>query len=302
MMKELERRQSEQLPFQPKEVKRQIAVTKAAIEYSRRMEEWEKLRVAIDEMIRLQDGFVVWWDGSVRNAGGDKKSAKAKSLSMSDDNDFVSAPVAEKDTGISKQQVSRWRKALEDAAAYHERLFEHEHRKAMARRAAGELIQQSGSNEHYTPQKYIDAARKVLGEIDLDPASCMEANETVRATLFFDQSTDGLQQEWNGRVWLNPPYGDLPGKFIDKLCGEISIGRVTAAIALVNAHCTDTAWFQSLWDGVLCFTNHRINFYGDDDRSGSTHGSVFVYFGDDGDLFAGHFKQFGPIVIKRPTA
>lgn len=161
---------------------------------------------------------------------------------------------------------------------------------------ASQLVQQSTSNEHYTPAQYIGAARKVLREIDLDPASCEKANETVKAKTYFSADADGLQQKWKGRVWLNPPYGRLVGDFIAKLSSEYAAGNVTAAIALVNAHCTDTAWFQSLWGGLLCFTNHRINFYGDDTRSGSTHGSVFVYFGPDSAMFIKQFRQFGAIV------
>lgn len=161
--------------------------------------------------------------------------------------------------------------------------------------ADSELIQQSLSNEHYTPAKYIEAARAVLGTIDLDPASCEEANQIVKATRYFDVGTDGLRHDWNGTVWLNPPYGDLPGPFITKLMEELGRG-VSAAIVLVNAHCTDTFWFRPLFDGQLCFTDHRINFYGNEERSGSTHGSVFVYFGDQNQLFFDRFKEFGPVV------
>ena len=39
----------------------------------------------------------------------------------------------------------------------------------------------SGNNEYYTPGQFIEAAREVMGEIDLDPASCALAQETVRA-------------------------------------------------------------------------------------------------------------------------
>jgi hypothetical protein len=45
---------------------------------------------------------------------------------------------------------------------------------------------QDKSPEWYTPQQYIDLARDVLGEIDLDPASCAEANRIVRVTRYYD--------------------------------------------------------------------------------------------------------------------
>jgi hypothetical protein len=88
------------------------------------------------------------------------------------------------------------------------------------------------------------------------------------------------------------------GKFIDKLSAERAAGRVTAAICLVNAHSTDTAWFQQLYDGCLCFTDHRIDFAGGEARDGSTHGSVFVYFGAEREKFIDVFRQFGECLVR----
>jgi hypothetical protein len=160
-----------------------------------------------------------------------------------------------------------------------------------------QLIQQSNSNEHYTPQKYIDAARAVMGAIDLDPASCKFANVVVQAQEFFTEKENGLTKPWSGRVWLNPPYGGQAGEFVEKLVKEIAAKRVISAIVLVSAGATDTQWFQPLWDATaLCFTNHRINFYGDGERSGNTVGSVFAYLGTNKLKFFDHFSEFGRVV------
>jgi hypothetical protein len=167
----------------------------------------------------------------------------------------------------------------------------------LAEKVNHQLIHQSITNEHYTPSIYVEAAREVMNGIDLDPASCAEANEVVRAKHFFSQSQDGLSQEWHGSVWLNPPYGGNAGDFVAKLKVELAAGRVTEAVVLVNSNCTDTKWFQPLWDGVLCFTDHRINFYGGEtERSGATHGSVFSYFGPRPVDFANIFRRFGAVV------
>jgi len=161
-------------------------------------------------------------------------------------------------------------------------------------------INSSESFEWYTPGEYVDAARAVLGGIDLDPASCEQANEVVRAAEFFTEQDDGLSREWCGRVWLNPPYGRLCPQFVAKLTGEYEAGRVSEAILLVSAYATETAWFQPLLDErPICFTSRRIAFFSPSGRgSSSTHGSALVYFGCDAERFADVFCAYGAIVEK----
>ena len=215
-----------------------------------------------------------------------------------------SLPPTLPDLDISRKQSSLWQKI----AAIPEVAFEEKIATVGAKNerltTAGILqpgqhpISQSNSNEWFTPHQYIDAARTVMGSIDLDPASNDIAQEWIRATTYYTKEDNGLVHEWHGRVWLNPPYGKLVGTFVAKLAEEIAVGHVLEAVVLVNAHSTDASWFSPLWNGLLCFTNHRINFIapGGEVASGSTHGNVFVYFGPKQEEFIRNFAQWGTVV------
>jgi DNA N-6-adenine-methyltransferase (Dam)/Protein of unknown function (DUF3102) len=104
----------------------------------------------------------------------------------------------------------------------------------------------TGENEWFTPAEYIEAARAVMGGIDLDPATSVKAQEVVQAEKFYTKKDDGRKHEWHGRVWLNPPYAQpFIAQFVHKLCEERVAGRVTAAIALTHNY-TDTTWFHEI--------------------------------------------------------
>lgn len=80
----------------------------------------------------------------------------------------------------------------------------------------------SNSAEWFTPDVILERAQRVLGHIDLDPASCEAANMRVGARTFFTAEQDGLAQDWDryaGTVFLNPPgdkRGKLPKAFWEK--------------------------------------------------------------------------------------
>jgi hypothetical protein len=80
------------------------------------------------------------------------------------------------------------------------------------------LVQHSSlTSEHYSPAEIVEPGRRLFGgTIDLDPASCALANETVRATRFYTREEDGLTRPWFGRVWLNPPGGKDEGGSVQK--------------------------------------------------------------------------------------
>lgn len=69
-----------------------------------------------------------------------------------------------------------------------------------------EINQDSGVTEYYTPEEIVELAREVLGKIDLDPASSLIANETVKADKIFTIEDDGLAHKWSGNVFMNHPF------------------------------------------------------------------------------------------------
>lgn len=158
----------------------------------------------------------------------------------------------------------------------------------------------SGENEWYTPPEYILAARYCMGGIDLDPASCVIANRTVRADIFYTLQDNGLDKNWSGRVWMNPPYAqpaiaDFCKKLVD------SLPSIEAACVLVN-NATDTAWFRMMADNcaAICFITGRIRFI---DPSGKPSGAplqgqAVLYFGSNIEAFRDAFSKFGFVLWK----
>ncbi len=91
---------------------------------------------------------------------------------------------------------------------------------------AREAKHSSESAEHYTPVDIVEAARAVMGRIDLDPASCELANTYIKASMFYDEQADGLRRNWSGRVFLNPPGGMLDRNLKPKKHGDFSSAKV----------------------------------------------------------------------------
>lgn len=128
-------------------------------------------------------------------------------------------------------------------------------------------------DEWLTPPEII----KAFPEFDLDP--CAPINRpwpTARA--HYTKDDNGLSRDWNGRVWMNPPYGSECQKWLAKLAEHGN------GIALVFAR-TETKMFQNHVFGgadALLFMRGRIFFhYIDGHKAQHNCGapSVFVAYG-----------------------
>lgn len=118
----------------------------------------------------------------------------------------------------------------------------------------------SESDEWYTPKRYITLVEQFFDEpIDLDPCSCLEANEYVNANRWLTVKDNSLGRSWqSSNVFLNPPFSAVD-YFSQKLITQYCLGAFPKAILLCNA-ATSERWFRKLYDFPICFTNHRIKF------------------------------------------
>ena len=106
------------------------------------------------------------------------------------------------------------------------------------------VMMSSKSHTWTTPKWFFDAVERLFvenhgGGFDLDAAASLENH---LAPKFYTVADDALSKPWRGRVWCNPPYGDLAPKFILKAYRESLLGAVVAVLVPVRS---DTkAWHE----------------------------------------------------------
>jgi phage N-6-adenine-methyltransferase len=210
-----------------------------------------------------------------------------------------------KEIGITSTTVSRWLKLANFDIEMRESVFaEIKHSgeemtcALFIRTYEGNGNGKVDGDEWFTPKEYIVAAREVLGDIDLDPASCSDAQKIIKAARYYTKANNGLEQRWYGRIWLNPPFS-FPAveDFTTRARMAFEQHEIESAIVLTN-NCADTGWFHRLFQGTrVCLTEGRINFWRPDRAStGNRQGQAFFYFGLDAAKFSEIFGKFGTIV------
>jgi hypothetical protein len=148
------------------------------------------------------------------------------------------------------------------------------------------------SDEWYTPRYIFDA----LGErFDLDVAAPVDGPRHVPTSRWL--SSGGLDAEWSGFVWMNPPFGHQREK-MQWLQKFFSHGQ---GIALVPDR-TSAPWWQlyaHMADAIL-FVAPKIKFERPDGSVGESPGTGTCLFAA-GQRAVGALMQSGlGIVMVRP--
>jgi hypothetical protein len=107
--------------------------------------------------------------------------------------------------------------------------------------------------EWYTPPEVFEG----IGlEFDLDPcAPPLPKADWIPAKRRYALPDEGLALPWDGRVWLNPPYGREAGGWVEKLAAHGN------GIALVFSR-TDVKWWHAAAPSAtaVCFIRGRLTF------------------------------------------
>lgn len=113
----------------------------------------------------------------------------------------------------------------------------------------------SKSCEWTTSQALFNELSKDFGPFDLDPCA---SKENAKCEKFYTIFDDGLQQDWTGKVFLNPPYGRTIHLWVRKAYESSQQGAFVVCVLPAR---TDTRWFHDYClKGEIRFLRGRQHF------------------------------------------
>lgn len=110
----------------------------------------------------------------------------------------------------------------------------------------------TNNDEWLTPPIITQA----LAPFDLDPCSPINRPWDTAAKHYTIED-DGLAQPWEGRVWLNPPYGKHTFEWMKRLAEHRN------GIALIFARTETKGFHETVWQKAhsVFFFKGRLRFY-----------------------------------------
>lgn len=134
----------------------------------------------------------------------------------------------------------------------------------------------SESNEWYTPFDLYETLDKEFN-FNLDPCA---TDDNAKCDNYYTIDDDGLSQEWNGNVFVNPPYGREIKHWVEKSFKESQMDNV---IVMLIPSRTDTRYWHDWIFGKaseIRFIKGRLKF-GGSKNSAPFPSAVVIFRKDD---------------------
>lgn len=145
-----------------------------------------------------------------------------------------------RDIGNDKSTVNRWLKAWQE-----------------------DWYQSSQSIEWETPQWLFDLLNE---EFHFETDVCATA-KNAKCKHYFSKKQNGLNQDWAGVCWMNPPYGREIAEWMSK--ARESAEKGATVVCLVPARPDTDWWWENALEGEIRFLRGRLKF------ANSTSSSTF---------------------------
>jgi hypothetical protein len=135
-----------------------------------------------------------------------------------------------------------------------------------------EVAYEEGSDEHDTPIEFFAPIADAVGGFDFDPC----ASDTSDLAEENNRLTGGLERDWYGKTFMNPPYSEV-SDWMKYASYEHEHGHTDLIVGLVFAR-TGTQWFHNYARSadMLCFVEGRLCF-GNQENSAPTPSMVAVW-------------------------
>ena len=176
------------------------------------------------------------------------------------------------------------------------------------------------TDQWFTPDYILEAARSAVGGISLDPCSSPAANRRVKAVRYITKDMCGIRTEWVsshsiGGLFINPPSGRHPELkrpysklFWEKLMGLHSDTHKRYCFTGAVFLCYSIEQLQSLQnidsclspvDFPMCIPRKRIRFINEGNKKNSPpHAQAVIYVplrDNDEDRFFTAFENIGAL-------
>lgn len=118
-----------------------------------------------------------------------------------------------------------------------------------------DLMFSSKSDMWETPQDLYDRLHAVF-RFDLDV--CAQP-ENAKCDNYYSPKINGLEQDWRGVCWMNPPYGREIGGWVAK--AYLSAKKNGATVVCLLPARVDTRWWHDYCsNGEVYFIKGRLKF------------------------------------------
>jgi len=135
----------------------------------------------------------------------------------------------------------------------------------------------SNTDEWETPTDFYNELNAEFG-FTLDV--CASPYNT-KCHLYYTSAEDGLNHQWRGTCWMNPPYGRAIANWVEKAYNESLDGATV--VCLLPAR-TDTKWWHDYCTkGEIRFQRGRIKF-GKSKHNAPFPSAVVVFRGNESNL------------------